>query len=40
MTHVESNAIEHRLIVRYDAALTDEAAVVAAINKVVADIVR
>lgn len=40
MTHVATNALDRTLIVRYDPAVTSQAAVVAGINQVVSDIGR
>jgi len=35
VTHVEADAVAHRLVVRYDPHLTTEAKVIAAVEKVV-----
>jgi len=40
VTGVTSNAIEHKLIVRYDPQVTSEAALIAAIAKVVDGVAR
>ena len=40
MTAVTSDAIEHKLVVRFDPALTSEVALIAAIDKVVDGIDR